>query len=249
MAPALPWLALPGLAGGIDRDGRRADELLAAGFGSVEFGTVTAAPAADNPGVAALARMLAATAPVAERAAIGIGLGLQPGISPAAIAGEWMAGLRQAATVADYASLNLSARASRHWFLPDHDITLDDAFRLAVAAAGKLPLAVKLPLDAAGPLPAAALAAVAAGFAQVTAVLPEGEGRWQRLAALVAAVAGRGAVVAVGGIRSAADVAAARRAGAAGVQVHRLFQEAGATCLERLCPSAEDGEIDQGLVE
>ena len=41
-------------------------------------------------------------------------------------------------------------------------------------------------------------------------------------------------LVAIGGIRSAADVAAARAAGAAGVQVHRLFVEQGANCLAEL---------------
>lgn len=243
MVPALPWLALPGLAGGIDRDGSRADELLAAGFGSVEFGTVTAA------GAVALARTLARRPVAARGSAVGVGLGLPPEIPATAVAGEWLAGLAAMEAVADYASCNLSARANQRFLEPRHGAVIAEAFRAVAAGAAALPLAVKLPLGEAGPLPAAALAAVAAGFAQVTAVLPEGAGRWQRLAALVAAVAGRAAVVAVGGIRSAADVAAARRAGAAGVQVHRLFQEAGAACLARLCPSAEDGEIDQGLVE
>jgi dihydroorotate dehydrogenase len=45
---------------------------------------------------------------------------------------------------------------------------------------------------------------------------------------------GRPAIVVVGGIRTAADVAAAYAAGANGVQVHRLFIEHGAACLARL---------------
>ena len=42
MKPAFWWLARPGLAGGIDKSGERAGELLGLGFGSVEFGSVLA---------------------------------------------------------------------------------------------------------------------------------------------------------------------------------------------------------------
>ena len=53
------WRQGPGLAGGIDKGGSRAAELLACGFGSVEFGTVTPRPEPDrNPGVAALVSRL-----------------------------------------------------------------------------------------------------------------------------------------------------------------------------------------------
>lgn len=59
MSGVLPWLAQPGLAGGIDKDGSRAAELLGLGFGSVEFGSVTAlAIAGINPGVSALVARL-----------------------------------------------------------------------------------------------------------------------------------------------------------------------------------------------
>jgi dihydroorotate dehydrogenase len=40
--------------------------------------------------------------------------------------------------------------------------------------------------------------------------------------------------VAVGGIRTAADVAAARAAGAHGIQVHRAYAEHGRACLAPL---------------
>lgn len=53
------WLQRPGLAGGIDQDGGRAAELLGHGFGSVEFGSVTAQPLpGHNVGVAALVQAL-----------------------------------------------------------------------------------------------------------------------------------------------------------------------------------------------
>ncbi len=79
-----------------------------------------------------------------------------------------------------------------------------------------MPLAVKLPAhDAARLWPALA----AAGVDQLTVVLPDNVG----LAALSAVGAGGLRLVAVGGIGSAADVQAARAAGADGIQVHRLF--------------------------
>jgi dihydroorotate dehydrogenase len=69
MRRAFTWHARPGLAGGIDKDGSRADELLGIGFGSVEFGSVM--PEA----VPAVAARLAAL-PSRRMTAIGVGLGL-----------------------------------------------------------------------------------------------------------------------------------------------------------------------------
>ena len=87
-------LSLPrlGLAGGIDRDGSRAAELLAAGFGSVEFGTVTPdAQPGCHSSVALLVQRLAALAPHApdtrNNALIGIGLGLGQGAQDSLAAG------------------------------------------------------------------------------------------------------------------------------------------------------------------
>ena len=64
-----PWHARPGLAGGIDKDGRRAAELLAYGFGSVEVGSVLPDDAA-----AVAARL--ADGMSSRWGAIGLGLGL-----------------------------------------------------------------------------------------------------------------------------------------------------------------------------
>ncbi|HMV94354.1 MAG TPA: hypothetical protein PKC16_12935, partial [Thauera aminoaromatica] len=87
--------------------------------------------------------------------------------------------------------------------------------------------------------PAVALAAAAAGFDLLTAVLPDDDPkRLSRLHALITAVSDGPAVVAVGGIRKASDVAEVRASGAAGVQVHRAFSESGATCLAQLLGSA-----------
>lgn len=209
------WLARPGLAGGIDKTGERAGELLGLGFGSVEFGSVLAD---DLP---ALLGRLTGRRPVASESAIGIGLGLPPDLPPAALGSEWRRGLGCLAEfpgVADYLSLNLSAAANRRFLAPSLRDVLDEA--LAELAAGRpalpIPLAVKLPaLDAARLWPTLA----AAGIDQLTVVLPDNAGS----AALSAVGATGMRLVAVGGISSAADVQAARAAGADGIQVHRLF--------------------------
>lgn len=215
MKPAFWWLARPGLAGGIDKSGERAGELLGLGFGSVEFGSVLAD---DLP---PLLSRLAGQRPAIAATAIGIGLGLPPDLPPAALGSEWRRGLGCLAEfggVADYLSLNLSAAANRRFLTPSLQGALDDALAELAACrhALPMPLAVKLPAhDAARLWPALA----AAGIDQLTVVLPDNVG----LAALSAVGAGGLRLVAVGGIGSAADVQVARAAGADGIQVHRLF--------------------------
>ncbi|MBW7902734.1 MAG: dihydroorotate dehydrogenase [Rhodocyclaceae bacterium] len=243
MSVAAPAFALGiGLAGGIDRDGRRARELLAAGFDSVEFGSVAAGiDGFPDDGAATLAARLAAQAH-GDGPRIGVGLGRPPGAPPAALVDCWTAGLEAVAGVADYVSLNLTAAANRPLLAPEYRPLLARAFaavaarRDALAAGGhRVDLAVKLPLDGPGePLPTVGLLAVAAGFERLTLVRSDGDAGFARFAELVRQIDGRAAPVAVGGIRSAADVAAAREAGAAGVQVHRLYAERGAACLAGL---------------
>lgn len=253
-------LALPrlGLAGGIDRDGSRAAELLAAGFGSVEFGTVTPdAPPGCRSSVALLAQRLAALAPYApdtqNKALIGIGLGLGQGAPPAALGAHWLAGLRTAAPVADYLSFNLSAAANRPLLAPQHAPLLADALaavaserkRLAAEGRRRIGLALKLPLD--GPsLSAAAQMAVAAGFDAVIAVLPQRSERLNWLLAWAQHIGGAAQLVAVGGIRSSADVRAALDAGADGIQVHSAFAEHGSTCLPLLLAGLSSVSADRG---
>lgn len=244
-APAFPWHRLPGLAGGIDKDGGRAGELLALGFGSVEFGTVAPQPE-GNSSLELLIRRLAALPPRPPgAAAIGIGLGLPPDAPPTDLPAAWLAGLEQAWPLADYLSFNLSARAYRPLLAEEHLPLLAGALAAIAAARDRLPkriaLALKCPLGSTGePLPAVTAAAAAAGFDLVTAVLPENDNRadrndhHDRLAALARRLGNGPALVAVGGIRSAADVQAALAAGASGVQVHRLFVERGANCLPLL---------------
>lgn len=236
---SFPWHARPGLAGGIDKDGTRAAELLGLGFGSVEFGTVAVGPRARAELAALRARLTALPARAAGEAAIGIGLGLPADAPFKALPGCWIAGLYGAWDVADYLSFNLSARACEPLLAPARLPLVEAALRAVAAARGglprRIPLALKFRLGAADEAPpAVALAAAAAGFDLLTAVLPEHPGRLSRLRALSGLVPAGPTVVAVGGIRHAADVADVRHAGAAGVQVHRVFAESGAACLPQL---------------
>lgn len=242
-APLLRWGSLPGLAGGIDKSGEHAAALLGAGFAAVEFGTVKPRPApGQHPGVAALATALARLAPRRSGdACIGIGLGMAPGAPPQALLDDWREGLRLAAPVADYLSFNLSAKAYRPLLEAEHDALLRRALaamvwerdRLAMFSGRRLPLALKLPLASVR----LAVAAATAGFDALILVLPETTEDAENhavLGRLARSLQGGPALIAVGGIRCAADVDAALEAGAHGVQVHRLFAELGPACLPLL---------------
>lgn len=232
------WPSRLGLAGGIDKDGSRAAALLAAGFDSIEFGTVTPGPESS---VAALASRLAAFAPQ-RRSAVRIGIGIGGSASPAALPGEWLAGYRDAVMAADYVSFNLSARACRPLLTAEHLPLLLRAFDAVVAEHRQsindrrcAALTLKLPLGQEGDF-ALRLAEAAAdiGFDAVTAVLPDCAARLDRLQALASRLHGKAAVIAVGGIRRSADVRAALAAGADGVQVHTIFAQLGAACVPLL---------------
>lgn len=246
------WPSRLGLAGGIDKLGARAAELLAIGFGSVEFGTVTPNPEpGSHEGVRALAARLAALPPRKRGTTrIGIGLGMQAA-APEALAAQWTRGLRESWAAADYVSFNLSARRYRPLLAYEHWAFLLGAFaavagererereRSAAGGHRHVGLALKLPLGETGEFPLLlAEAAVDAGFDAVIAVLPEGAARIERLHALAAHLDGRSALIAVGGIRTGADVRTALDAGADGVQVHTIFAELGAHCLPMLACAA-----------
>jgi dihydroorotate dehydrogenase len=236
--------ARPGLAGGIDKSGGRAAELLAIGFGSVEFGTVTPRPeAGGNPGVAELAARLKALAPRrADASRIGIGIGMNSAAPPDALAAGWLSGLELAWGAADYLSFNLSARAYRPLLAPIHLPLLLRAFQAVTAERDRLcynaphfPLTLKVPLGTDDPFPLTlAVAAADAGFDMLTAVLPDAPVRLDRMHQLAARVPRQTTLLAVGGIRNHADICAALAAGAHGVQVHRVFTELGAASLPAL---------------
>lgn len=243
------WPCRLGLAGGIDKDGSRAAELLAAGFDSVEFGTVTPQPEeGGNPGVTALVSRLAALLPpLTVKPRIGIGIGMSSGVPPSALPAEWTAGLRGARDIADYVCFNLSARRYQSLLNAAHLPLLQHAFETVAAARQSeqghhVALVLKLPLDVQDAFPLTlAEAAVANGFDAIVAVLPESVHRLDRLRLLADHLRGRAGLVAVGGIRNAEDAQTAYAAGADGVQVHRIFAELGAACLPALMRFPESG--------
>lgn len=252
-----------GLAGGLDKDGSRAAELLAAGFASVEFGSVaagcsnypdaSAAALAGRLGAWRIAHRQPAAAPPRVGVGMGVGMGVGAGLGvgigigigraagapPEALADCWLAGLEAVAGVADYVSFNLTAAANRPLLAAEQRPLLARSFAAVVARRDALvangrrvDLALKLPLGAPGePLPSIALLAAVAGFNRLTAVRTDGDPDFFRIAALARRLPRTVRLVAVGGIRSAADVNAARAAGATGVQVHRAYAEHGASCL------------------
>jgi dihydroorotate dehydrogenase len=236
------WPCRLGLAGGIDKDGSRAAALLAAGFDSVEFGTVTPRPEeGGNPGLAALVSRLAALASCPTgKPQIGIGIGMGSDVPPSALPDEWAAGFRGARDVADYVCFNLSARRYRPLFDAANLPLLRQAFETVAAVrqaeqGRHAALVLKMELGARDAFPITlAEAAVADGVDAIVAVLPEDDRRLDRLRLLAGRLRGKAGLVAVGGIRNAGDAQAAYAAGADGVQVHRIFAELGAACLPAL---------------
>lgn len=239
-----PWPCRLGLAGGIDKDGSRSAELLAAGFDSIEFGTVTPCAENSNPGVAALATRLSVHMPRGSRTTrIGIGIGMGSHAQVAALPEEWLSGFHGAWAAADYLCFNLSARRYQTLLCDEHVSLLLQTFEVLAAARARkaaeshrhVGLTLKLALGTSGSLPlCVAEAAADAGFDAVTTVLPEHPVHLDRLAELASRVNKRAAIIAVGGIRSADDVRAVLAAGAEGVQVHTLFAELGPACLPLL---------------
>ena len=238
------WRELPGLAGGIDKDGRRADELLRSGFGSVEFGTVTPYPVPDhNPGVAALAARLSMLDRRGCSARIGVSLGAGVDAAPRALADEWLAGMHAIWRVADYLCFNLSARAYQPLLEARHVGLLIDAIGavvreracLAGRTGRRVALALKLPLAAEGEHWPDVLTTIARlELDALIAVLPEAGERLAALGGVASLHRGRTLLVAVGGIHTAEDVRAALAAGADGIQVHGAFIERGVDCLPAL---------------
>lgn len=237
MRRSFSWHARPGLAGGIDKDGLQAEALLSIGFGSVEFGSLM-----PDSQTAVAARLSAVHG--RWETAIGAGIGLPPEWPADALAAVWMAGLNALWPMLDYLSFNLSAAANRRFLQTDYlpflqqncQALIARRDQLAASSGRYLPLALKLPLSGGDEaLPGAATIAAAAGFDQLTLVLPDDAGRFVRFKYLCDVLEKSSGpppvLLAVGGIRCAADVLAARQAGAAGVQVHRLFVEQGANCL------------------
>lgn len=236
----LPLAHPLGLAAGYDRDGTRIEPIVAAGFAFAEFGTVTLRPeAGHNGGAAALAAALGASRARGELAGmrVGVNLGANFDTPEVRVAGDWIEALGRVAPVADYVAVNLSAPYYRHLLAPRWATPLRRALRdLAAAAPPGLPLLAKLPLGAAG-LDVVELAGDAGtlGLSGVVASLADGAdaSAADLLAALRDRLGGL-TLVAVGGIRSAADACARLAAGADALQIYSAFADGGAPVLQVL---------------
>ena len=249
------WRERPGLAGGIDKEGSRAVELLSIGFGSVEFGTVTPQPVpgqqpGHNPGVDALVARLAGIHQIAGGCRIGVSLGAGPDVTPDTLAAAWLAGQRAAWPVADYLCFNLSARAYQPLLAAQHTGALKRAIaavvyereQLRLITGRQVAVALKFPLAFAG-----REALVGMGLDALIAVLPEDETRLSALRQFASSCQGGPTLIAVGGMRSTADVSAVLAAGAEGIQVHGAFVDHGADCLPALLAGMQ--EFPSGMQE
>lgn len=230
------------LAAGIDRSGAQATHLLSLGFGGVEFGTVTPHEVPHRtPAARTLTHHLTPVAAQAARPLLGANLGLMPGeLHPL---WDWVEGVRICAPVADYLVLNLSAEAARPLLGTAAQPTLWQALTAArqarddyAAISGRKPaLALKLPLGT--ERPTTAELAAAAGLDALVCVLsgPTALATLRRLCGMLATRYPQPpALIAVGGLRCAADVDAALAAGAVAVQVHSAYTELGSACVATL---------------
>ncbi len=220
-----------GLAAGFDRDGALLPALPLCGFGFVEIGTVRLLGASGGPVLDHLARPR--PIPVGVNFA-----GVSDGFGADALA-EYQAAMRLLSPHAEYLTANLSS--------PDAKLRQRDAAcrrvdfiaalcrardALADETGRRVPLAVKIPLGAASPMEAERLRA--AGLDAVVGVGAD--------AAMIEAVAVSLApvpLISVGGVRSAADIAARLARGAVLVQVHGAFTRGGPLSPRRLLAGLE----------
>lgn len=248
------------LAAGIDRSGERAGELLALGFGGVDFGTVTPAACERFPAATALAARLAPfarrAAPTAARTLVGVNLGIQPG-RPLDAARDWMLGIVACAPVADCLTLNLSGETAAplraEAAMPQLLRGLRTARRTLDASAdasGRDNAAPALAVKAAIDLISTRLAGIvdsAVPDALVCVLDDCGEASLEKLAALVARLAAFGStaprLLAVGGISDPGALRAALAAGASAVQIHAAFVERGAAAIGQILDNEDAAPI------
>lgn len=216
-----------GLAAGFDRTGERVPSLLASGFGHVEVGTITSSTDDTGP----------STHPPGD-ARLGINIGsLRPGLDDLVIE-DFVARLRQAAYIGDYAVANLTAPTMhRNGNSPGverlvHRLS-DVRDEMANASTRRLPLLIKLDGGEHGdPIPAAIIAARLHGLDGIVLV----SNCLKRLNEISYHIAPL-TVISVGGVRSSIDVRARLAAGAVLVQVHRAFAEGGEKQLRNILGS------------
>ncbi|MDH7971991.1 quinone-dependent dihydroorotate dehydrogenase [Sphingomonas sp. AR_OL41] len=253
-----------GLAAGVDKDGRAIDGFFGLGFGSVEIGTLTPLPQPGNPqprlfrlveDAAVINRMgfnnggLAAALPRALAAKRRGRLGINVGANKHATdrIADYVAGVEQAARIADYVTINISSPNTPGLRDLQHGAALAELLAAADAARRlpiqRPPLFLKVAPDLApAEIDSIARTAIEHGvdaliignttvsrpalhssLADETGGLsgaPLARLARQRLADFRTATGGDIALIAVGGIDSGAEAYARIRAGASLVQLY-----------------------------
>jgi len=212
-----------GLAAGFDRDGRLVDRLQSCGFGFVEIGTVSASSRSGSGNLMAAAKHLARLRSAGRGLRVGVNIGSsRDGFGTEAL-GDHIAAMRALWPFADYLAVNLTSPRSpaRQRLEPSSCagfLAALGAEREALMRSSglRVPLAVKLVLDhVSRPLIEVLKAARIAGIIGVSDSLA--------VVGTASAAFDPIPVISVGGIRSAADVAARLAAGAVLVQIFRAF--------------------------
>ncbi len=248
-----------GLAAGVDKDGEAVAGFFGLGFGSVEVGTLTPLPQAGNPkprlfrlvedravinrmgfnngGIAAALPRL----PADRQGALGVNVGANKDTSDRVA--DYVAGVTQAARVADYVTINVSSPNTPGLRDLQKGAALTELLTAASAARGRVPLFLKVAPDltpaeiddiARAAIDARvdalivsnttvsrpALASRNAGEAGGLSGAPLGGLARQRLADFRNATGGAMPLISVGGIGSAEEAYARIRAGASLVQLY-----------------------------
>jgi dihydroorotate dehydrogenase len=211
-----------GIAAGIDRDGSVLPALAGLRAGYIEIGTMT------NPHALRITPNTRGNAPL-----IGVNIASpQAGFSDNVLT-DYRACLSSALPQAHYIVLNFSNEAAQRTLNSGggHRIVSmarDEISRWHARTSGRTPLLAKLPAGATGDV----LPVTQSIAAQLDGFVLAGE-QPDRIAEIRAAFPQHG-IVSVGGVRSAEDVKARKRAGCDLVQVHRAYAEGGAPAIERI---------------
>lgn len=263
-----------GLAAGLDKNGEAIDGFMALGFGSVEIGTLTPLPQPGNPkprlfrlaedravinrmgfnndGIdAALPRAKAAR----RRGVLGINVGANK--DAADRIADYVHGVRLAAPIADYVTINISSPNTPGLRDLQHGAALAELLAAAIGARGTTPLFLKVAPDLEpAQIDDIARAAIDAGIdalivSNTTISRPPLRSRHageagglsgaplaplarRRLADFRAATGGRLPLISAGGIDSADEAYARIRAGASLVQLYSALVYEGPGLIGRI---------------
>lgn len=230
-----------GLGAGPERGGGGLAAALAAGFASIEVGTVTAQPEPDhNPGAVALAQRLSTVDRQACR--IGVNIGSQFASVPSQIGADWLDAMAPLAKLANFFTLNLSAPYYTSLLSTESRSKVLDAIAVVADEITK-PLLVKLPFGRPAVAANVAWLLPLLGRSGIDSIVvsSNSDSANPPAAHIATAIAASGLpVIATGGVRTARDLQDRLSAGAVGVQIYSLFAENGSAAVAALIDVAEN---------